>query len=49
MYFKEFLNYILIIVLYYIVVSCPRPYFTGIGSGNIELFQGNSIIVNVTT
>ena len=29
------------------LVSCPRPYFSGIGSGNIayiELFQWNSII-----
>ena len=34
------------------VVLCPRPYFSGIGCGNItyiELFQWNSIIVNVTT
>ena len=28
------------------IVSSPRPYFSGIGS---ELFQRNSIIVNVTT
>ena len=29
------------------LVSCPRPYFSGIGSGNIAfivLFQRNSII-----
>ena len=34
------------------VVSCPRPYFSGIGSGNIayiELFQWNSIIADVNT
>ena len=38
--------------LYVELVSCPRPYFSGVGSGNIayiELFQRNSIIVNVTT
>ena len=36
-----------------ILVSCPRPYFSEIGSGTIayiELFQQNSIIiVNITT
>ena len=34
----------------YRVVSCPRPYFSGIGCGNIvyiELFQRNSIITDV--
>ena len=36
----------------YGLISCPTPYFSGIGSGNIayiELFQWNSIIVYVTT
>ena len=27
------------------IVSCPGPYFSRKGSGNIELFQQNSIIV----
>ena len=35
-----------------LLVSCPRLYFSGIGSGNIayiELFQWNSIIDYVNT
>ena len=34
------------------IISCPRPYFSGIGSGNIayiELFQRDSIIADVNT
>ena len=32
------------------IVSCTRPYFSGVGSGNIayiELFQRNSIIAKL--